>query len=299
MSVMEEKYFGMDPLFARQLVDRAKEIKWSKRGIDRRAYFVDDYVVLSTDRMRLRNVATRDDDLHFLDKVIETLLELQWHGIAVLPILGYCYDPDSTDGTGFMIQRRAKGFELFDDAVLARFQVWAQSQKEGVYLQSELNDGKAVRYLLSRTQEISCASQAHFDKFVSDMRCILEHDILIDCAGKSNFFYDPDEGFQFIDLDAHNDYTYGLTDQKPNIDEVVSECGFVPCLYAEETELYASNAMDNRAMCMLTISQRKQLTEFNLTIFQKCVAALRHNGISEAAIHKALDRLKIYCEGSA
>jgi hypothetical protein len=32
--------------------------------------------------------------------------------------------------------------------------------------------------------------------------------VLVDSAGKDNFFYDETIGFQFIDLNAHDDYIY-------------------------------------------------------------------------------------------
>ena len=291
---MIEKYFYIDPSDARQLINQVEHMLWSKRGIDRHAYLFDNHAVLSTNRLKLRNVTTRDDDLHYLDEIIETLFALHQKGVAVVPILGYCYDPDSADGTGFVIQNRAKGHELFDDAILAAFQVWSQSQTETLYLHSLLSQNEKIEYLLSRTHLISQVPQYHFDKFVNDMLCILNHDILIDSFGQSNFFYDAEEGFQFIDLDAHNDYKYGLANKKPDIVEVVSFCGFVPCHYGMDTELYSPLALDEHALLTLTSCQRRELAEANSTVFQKCIAALRQNGVPETVINKTLSKLKIY-----
>ena len=291
---MKEKYFDIDPQFARQLLAQVKNMTWSKRGIDRRAYLFDDYAVLSTNRIMLRNVTTRDTDLSYFDELIETLLDLYRCGISVVPILGYCYDPDSADGTGYIIQKRAKGLELFDDAVLAKFQVWAQPQLENLYLQSGLSKFEEIEYLLSRTYAISQIPQKHYNKFVSDMICILKEDILIDCLGESNFFYDTEEGFQFIDLDSHNDYKYGLTNQKPNIEEAVSVYGFTPCHYAPDTKKFSTCALDERALLALTPCQRHRLAESNKEIFSKCQAALKENGISESVIIKTLRQVKFY-----
>lgn len=291
---MKEKYFYIEPQIAHQLLDQVKNMAWSKRGIDCHAYLVDDYAVLSTNRIMLRNVTTRDEDLYYFDELIETLWNLYQHGISVVPILGYCYDPDSINGTGYIFQKRAKGQELFDDAVLAKFQIWAQSQLENLYLQSCLSKAEEIEYLLSRTYEISQIPQGHFNKFVSDMICILEKDILIDCFGRSNFFYDKDEGFQFIDLDAHNDYKYGLTNQKPDIEGIVSVCGFTPCHYAADSQILSEGALDEQALLALTPCQRSELAEANKKVLLKCIAALRENGISEAAINKSLSQVKIY-----
>ena len=291
---MIEKYYDIDPQHARQLIAQVKNAQWSKRGIDRHAYLLEDYAVLSTKRLLLRNVITRDDDLRFLDEIIQTLLDLHQQGVSVVPILGYCYDPNSTDRIGFMIQKRAKGLELYDDAAMARFQTWAQSLGEDLYLRSNMRKDEEVAYLLSRTQVISQVPQAHFHKFVSDILRILQHDILIDAFGKSNFFYDSNEGFQFIDLDSHNDYKYGLTNQKPNIEELASICAFVPCHYASDTSLFASNALDDHALLALTDAQQQQLAEDNSVIFQKCIEALKYNGISDASLNNILSRLKAY-----
>lgn len=291
---MKEKYFDIDPQFARQLLAQVKNMTWSKRGIDRHAYLFDDYAVLSTNRIMLRNVVTRDADLYYFDALIETLLDMYRCGVSVVPILGYCYDPDSTDGTGYIFQKRAKGRELYDDAVLAKFQIWAQPQLKNIYLQSGLSKSEEIEYLLSRTHEISQVPQRHFNKFVSDMICILKEDILIDCFGTSNFFYDKDEGFQFIDLDSHNDYKYGLTNQKPNIEEVVSVYGFTPCHYAADTKIFSPCALDEQALLALTPSQRRSLAESNNEVFLKCKAALKENGISESVIDNSLSQIKIY-----
>jgi hypothetical protein len=38
--------------------------------------------------------------------------------------------------------------------------------------------------------------------------------VIVDFVGKDNFFYHETIGFQFIDLNAHDDYEYGLSDKK-------------------------------------------------------------------------------------
>lgn len=289
---MKEKYFAIDPSYARQLIARATKTEWSKRGVDRRAYLIDDCAVLATDRLKLRNVTTRDDDLRYFDEIAETLLKLFQQNVATVPVLGYCYDINSADGTGFIIQKRADGSELLDDAILSEFQVW--TRQDNSYFGVNMSKTEKIRYLLSRIQEISLIPQEHFDKFVNDMICILKHDILIDCFGKSNFFYDEDRGFQFIDLDSHNDYKYGLTSQKPDIEKAVSVCAYAPCLYAEGTQLFAPNAMSSSELFAFTSEQQNSLAECNSVIFQKCTAALRQNGISQSVLNKTLSMLKIY-----
>lgn len=291
---MLEKYFGIAPSRARQLIEQAKGMKWSQRGVDRHAYLIGDYAVLSTQRLKLRNVTTRDDQLTYLDELIESLLDLSQRGVSVVPILGYCYDPDSADGTGFLLEKRARGQALFDDGILTKFQVWARKHPEDNYLPCDCSEEEARQYLLARTHEISCVPQKHFDQLVSDIRSVLQRDILIDCFGKSNFFYDTDAGFQLIDLDAHNDYRYGLTDKKPNLDQMTAICGLVPCLYATGTKLFSGHALDEQALLAFSSAQKSQLAQANSVIFEKCIAAFRQNNVAASVLDSVLRMVKIY-----
>lgn len=291
---MKELYLGIDPQTAHSLLDQVKTMKSTKRGIDRHAFLIGDYAVLSTNRLKLRNVETRDEDLAYFHEIIETLAHLDRRGVSVVPILGYCYEPDSQDGKGYIFQRRARGAELYDDAVLTKFQVWAQANPDSVYLSASFSSDAAAEYLLTRTHEISQVPQVHFDKFIADMICILNKDILVDCNGKSNFFYDRKAGFQFIDLDAHNDYRYGLTERKPDIERIVSFSGFTPCHYAAETRVFASSALDGQAIRILGENGLRTLEENNRGIFEKCFAALKNNGIPEANLRESLTALRIF-----
>ena len=193
-----------------------------------------------------------------------------------------------------MFQYRAKGQELFDDAIVSRFQVWAQDKPDGVYLSSDLSDDDAARYISRRTQEIAMAPQEHFDKFIYDMIVILNREILIDFNGQSNFFYDSNVGFQFIDLDAHNDYKYGLTKQKQNIEEIVALGGFTPCHYAVGIKVFASTALDEKAMCKVGGEKLRDIRKNNRIIFEKCRVAMKNNGIPEERINSSMKKLKIY-----
>ena len=62
---MEEKYFYIEPEIARGLLSRMREMKAVKRGVDKQAYLIDEYAVLTASKIKLRNVITRDDDLAY------------------------------------------------------------------------------------------------------------------------------------------------------------------------------------------------------------------------------------------
>ena len=85
---MQEKYCFIEPERARKLLSQIKDMKAAKRGIDSHVYLIDEYAVLTTSRIKLRNVATRDDDLAYFNELITTLMHLKEQGVMVLPILG-------------------------------------------------------------------------------------------------------------------------------------------------------------------------------------------------------------------
>ena len=288
---MKEKFTYIAPEKARELLARANGMKAAKRGFDSHVYLIDEYAVLTTSRIKLRNVATRDDNLAYFDELIETLMRLHKQGTAVVPVLGYCYDPDSEDGEGYIIQHRAKGEELYDDAVMKEYYVWAQKNPGGGYLSS---DADAKQYILSRTRSVSQIPQKHFDQFIGDCIVLCEQDILIDFMGKSNFFYDGTAGFQFIDLDSHTDFKYGLAKQKIDSRELVARCGFVPCHFAAGTKVLARIALDKKAIRKIGREELRQLARDNQIIFEKCRTAMRNNGISETQLNKALAMIKVY-----
>ena len=294
MKELVERFKYIDPKLARRLLDSVSCMKCSKNGIDRKAYLFEEYVLLTTNRIKLRNMSFLDEDLVYFDKIIDTLQDLYVAGVSVVPILGYCYDPMSKNGDGFLFESRAKGEELYDDAILSRFQKWTQKDPENVYLKSNVTYEEAVSYLLERTKTISQIPQAHFDKFISDMIRILEKDILIDFNGQSNFFYDSDTGFHFIDLDSHNDYVYGLSEKRISIEEIVSVGAFVPCHFAENSKIRSNVALDPKAISGMCKKEMQDLKQYNLFIFEKCINALKNNAISLNVINGASNRLRVY-----
>lgn len=290
---MMENYYYIDGATAAELLAETRRMRPEKRGIDRRAYLIGDYAVLSTGRLKLRNVATRDDDLAYLDEIIAALNRLHAEGVAVAPILGYCLDENSADGEGFMFQQRAKGRELYDDAIISRFQLWTQNISEP-YLSSNLSDEAAGDYLVARTEYLAGVPQAHFDKWISDMLRILREDIIVDCNGKSNFFYDDHVGFQFIDLDSHNDYRYGLTGVKPDAEEFVCRAGYTPCHFAQGTRAFVPAALAEVALAGLGTYNASKLRDANRAIFDRCQNAILNCGISRKKVAAGLEQLKIY-----
>nr|WP_300768986.1 hypothetical protein [uncultured Acetatifactor sp.] len=285
---MEEKYFYIQPETARGLLAQIKEMEAAKRGVDSQAYLIGEYAVLTASKIKLRNVTTRDDDLAYFDELIKTLMELKEQGVGVVPILGYCVEPNSENGNGYIIQSRAKGEEIYDDSIMKELYV---GKPHLAYLSS---DTDAKEYVISRTNAISKVPQKHFDKFIRDIIVLLDNDILIDFNTKSNFFYDDTAGFQFIDLDSHTDYKYGLTEDKMGGREIAAYYGFTPCHYAVGTEVLPNLALDEKAFSILDDEKLHQLALDNKTITEKCRTALLNNGISEEQLGNSLAIHKLF-----
>lgn len=285
---MKDKYFFIEPKKAKELLIQIREMKFAKRGVDRYVYLIGEYAILKASKIKLRNVVTRDDNLVYFDELIKTLMHLKEQGVSVVPILGYSLDQDSKNGSGYLFQQRAKGEELYDDAVMKEFYV---CRPYLTYLSSDL-DGK--EYILSRTNFVSRIPQKHFDKYIRDIIILLENDILVDFYGKSNFFYDDIAGFQFIDLDSHTDYKYGLTEHKPDSKEIVAYYGFTPCHLAIGTKVLSHLALDENALTMISDQERQQLVLNNRSIFKKCKIAMLNNGISEDQLSNSLADIKIF-----
>lgn len=287
---MIEKYFYIEADKARELLSKIKDIKPDKRGVDGRVYLIDEYAVLFSERIKLRNVTTRDDDLAYFDELIKTLMNLHKQGVSVVPILGYCCDTESENGSGYIFEQRAKGEELYDDAIMKEYYVWAQNDPDGVYLSS---DTDARNYIISRTNYISRIPQKHFDKFIKDIIILLDNDILIDFMGKSNFFYDETEGFQFIDIDSHTDYKYGLSENKIDSRLICAYNGFVPCHIAAGSKVLPQLALDEKAVSALADNELQRLKQDNRIIFEKCRTAMLSNGVSEEQLNESLKILSL------
>lgn len=287
---MKHKLFYINKEDANELFEKVNDSKPTKAGTNSEVYIFNKYVVLKIRNIKVRNVSIRDDELVYFDQLIHTLHELYEDGVKVLPILGYKYDDESEHGTGYIIQYKAKGKELYEDRLLAKFYAYNQNSKPNKYVYSIEND----RYLLSRTKLISKAPQNHFNKFVNDIVSIGNKNILIDFMGKSNFFYDTNEGFQFIDLSSHTDFYYRMTDKHFDGAEIASYYAYTPCHFGEQSGVNAHIALIAKSINGLNEKEKNDLKKYNREILEKCKLALTNNNIDKFQIEKALQTIKFF-----
>ncbi len=253
-----ENYFGIQPETVRQMVDATKSMANAKSGDNgfqnTKVFLFDEYAVLKMQNIDYRNVTTLDADLKYLERLTGTLLALYAEGVNVVPIFAF----QSDGGDGYIIQKRAKGAELYE--------------------REKMNDKD---YVLDRVGLLSEAPQVHFDKFIADIVQITDAGVLIDFIGKDNFFYHETIGFQFIDLNAHYDYIYGLANEKPQSEQIAAYGGFSPCYY-DTVPKYRDTV--SKLLPELTEKEHAALRERNKKIFEKCKTAMVNNKIAQETI---------------
>ena len=254
-----EKYFGAERETLRGLIAASRKMTSTRSGSNRtyrtKVFLFDEYALLKMRNIRLRNVVVQDRNLRHLESLAKTLLDLQAQGVGVVPILAFRSD-------GILLMARAKGAELYEKDRL-----------------DEKN------YVLRRVKFLSNVPQAYYDKFAADAIKITDAGVLVDFVGKDNFFYDETVGFQFVDLDAHNDYFYGLSDQKPQSKAIAARICFLPCWY-DTTPTYRETV--SALLAQLTPAEHTALTAHNRAIFVKCRLALERSAVPEAIIQETL-----------
>lgn len=257
-----EKYFGIDREIVQQMIEATKNMTNEKSGDNgfqnTKVFLFDEYAVLAMQNMNFRNVTTPDPDLKHLERLAGTLFELQTKGVNAVPILAF----QSDGGDGYIIQPRAKGAELYDR-----------------------DKSNSKDYVLERVELLANAPQKHFDKYIADIIKIVDAGIIVDFAGKDNFFYDETIGFQFIDLNAHDDYEYGLSDKKAQGKQAASYGCFLPC-YFDTVPKYRDSV--SKTLPEMTDGERALLKERNRNIFGKCRTAATNNGITEEAVSEII-----------
>ena len=261
--MLVEEYFALDCETVQHMITETRNMQNQKSGNngfqDTKVFLFDKYVVLKMRNINVRNVVTQDPDLAYLKQLSRTLLDLQAKGINTVPIFAFVSD----DGNGYIIQQKAQGTEVYDRNAIA--------DKD---------------YVMRRVELLSKAPQAHFDKFIADAIVIMNTGVLIDFMGKDNFFYDENIGFQFIDLNSHSDYVYGIVAEKPAVDVIVTWCGFMPC-YFDVNPTYSDTV--TKMLSEMTEHECALLNQFNQNIFEKCKVAMINNGISEDMINATIE----------
>jgi len=270
---MENRFYYIDENKAKELIAQVEQMtEHAKRGGNSKAFLIDDYVILKTSNIPLAEADKFPDGQVPYDIVIAKLQELKEQGVNVVPILGYSYDPDkishydntafggnkSAYGKGHIIQPKADGEEMWDRKLM-----------------------KEKEYVMKRTQTFANAPQEHFDKFVADYKAITDAGVMVDPSKKSNFFYDKQKGFSFIDMN------FMMNDMQRKNQE---QCMHNYCCLPVNGGFYEwlMPFMKN-----VTEQEFQTLIQNNVAVFEKCKHAMIKNGIiTEQEIQECLRKAK-------
>jgi len=192
-----------------ELIEKAKQISHNKQGSNSVCFCFGDYILLygSIDRNNI------DRKINIINSYIE-------RGFNIAPTLEYKYDENSKISTyangdsyqkGWTMQSRAKGKEL-ERNVSDMLYISSLDKFNEQYLAIKEAKQKYIDLLTAQTD----IDEVHLRKFITDYQTILEEGILqVDPSKASNFFYDANKGFTFIDIginqppyEKSNQYSY-------------------------------------------------------------------------------------------
>jgi len=165
-----------------QLLSEAESAEYNKKGGNSKCAIIDNYAIIKTG-----NIPGYDN---IFPNMVDTLWRLKEKGANVVPILGYAitkvgrqYANGERYDSGYIVQEKAKGREIL-------------STQELKGKTSEECNNRVMEYL----HLLENAPQEHFDKWVLDYKMITDNKVMIDPSKETNFFYDTEKGFSFIDL---------------------------------------------------------------------------------------------------
>ena len=165
-----------------ELLHTAQGVSFNKAGGNSKCAIINNYAVLKTG-----NIPGHDDSF---PRIIEALQDLKENDINVVPILGYGiahYGETYSDGSrydkGYIVQPKAPGQELLYPGALRG-----------------KTDEEKHDIILSYLNMLHNIPQEHYDKWVADYKTITDAKVMVDPSKASNFFYDTEQGFSFIDL---------------------------------------------------------------------------------------------------
>ena len=85
-----------------------------------------------------------------------------------------------------------------------------------------------------------------------------------------------------------------MSDTRPDGEWIAALCGFAPCHFEEGTGAFAHIALQQEAISKLAPDSIAKLRVDNRAIFEKCRTAMWNNGIPEAKIKRARERIRIF-----
>lgn len=176
------------------LKERIKNLNnYDGRGTSSKCYLVDEYALLYG--------SIELETAEYRKQLIDSYIS---QGINIARILEYQvdsnaerrqYNDNSTYQDGWTLQQRAKGKELYD-----RWEINVDINNIDSITSQYYQYLTKVREYLIRVKQFAATPQEHFNKFIKDYAFLIKSPLLVDPSKPTNFFYDAQVGFTFIDL---------------------------------------------------------------------------------------------------
>jgi len=250
----------INEVLCRQLIKSAENSGFDKAGGNSKCAIIDNYAVLKTG-----NIPGHNNEFV---QVIEALQDLRADNVNVVPILGYAiveegepYKSGARYDKGYIIQAKAMGKELLYPAMIRNKTDEEKTSIVGDYLQL-----------------LHSIPQEHYDKWVADYKAITDKGIMVDASKESNFFYDENIGFSFIDLNFVASPEFNRLDENGEIDR----SNFITHTFVPFLRILRGQ-YDN-------FYSPQELKQIARESFVKNVNALLKLGITKVEIDKAVER---------
>lgn len=280
------------------MIDRLlEEIKdfnlYDGEGLTSKCYYVGDYALLygsiELDAIELRKI--------LIDKYIS-------QGVHIAPIIEYKADPNEKINTydkgnstisyqkGWTLQKRAKGSVIYKN--------WT---KDNTVNSIERFDEQIMDYCdnlndyMGIIRKIANAKQEQLDRFVyGNLKLAEREELVIDYSKPTNFFYDEEEGFTFIDIGVNhltvpNEFTSPEWTTRSVVNLLTPS---LPYLVLHQ-ENYRRHGVGESTNGLLPADIHLEITSYITEIINKLRTAFFNNNISMDIFNKVLsERLESF-----
>lgn len=269
LKVLHVPYIKQDVF--KSLLKQLNDNEFSKAGGNSKCAIIDNFAILKTG-----NIPGHDDSFA---KMIEKLQELKNNGVNVVPVLGYCvtqfgdtskYNNKRYD-KGYIVQEKASGSELLSYGAIRN--------------KTEEEKHDSVLEYLKMLRKIP---QEHFDKWVADYKSITDQKVMIDPSKESNFFYDEEKGFSFIDLNFFSEET--LFD-KVDHNGHKHHASFILYTLTPFKSFLINNGLYTN--CLKTAKEHAFANQVAAECFEKNLNSLKKIGVTEEDVIYTLNEYRI------
>lgn len=242
----------------KEYIKLSKDRQIDARGGNSKCYFFEDVVLLNGSYNKIDT-----------DKIIEKTKKAKALGASICEILEYEIDNKQQKySNGYLLQQKAVG-NLVHDASLTRKINMAKTEEEKIEIKQYHIDNN-----INEMEILKNATQDQYNDFVKDWINIKKCGLAVDPSKTSNFFYDKESGFSFIDLD--NEEEIDITKKPETRQNFVNELIAV----IVNAKLYVSNYISE--------NDKIYIEDNIIQILPKLSKSLQENDISKEEFNQVL-----------